>query len=296
MRIMFLAMVLGTALASDLGAQGTREYSLIFGRRISRADLATAIQNCNKAVLRPPCEEIVRKAEELFPSFGKGNVQLADYIRTLEEKTCPRGAYIRQTEWIPASQVSTQVGRLVLASHTMDCTSQEVLLWDKSANKPVLSLYDGNFVESYTGPSVHSAAQTSSAGNQQSGASVRKPGSNSRTATRTTTSEQRINTAALGKDKEVRRVDTLWRTTVVYDTVTLTNVVTKEVLRVDTVWKSRDFPWKKALLWTGGVLASGGIATAIYCHIEGCGVDTRVSSTNVNRNSGLRVSIPLRSP
>lgn len=157
MRIFVLAVTL--ALASVLEAQNAREYAVLYPRRITKAALAQAVRECDRKVLWVPCDEVVRKAEEMFPHVGKGNLQFADYIQGLEERACPVKASIRTSEWMPATEINQPQGRLVVGRHYMECESGEVLLWDKDLGKPVISLYDGNLVESYLAPDTKVAAQ-----------------------------------------------------------------------------------------------------------------------------------------
>jgi hypothetical protein len=179
MRINFLAVMV--ALASGLGAQA-QGTPLTFGGSISKTALARAVQDCDRKVLRPPCSEIILRFREIHQksfsdSSSVAQAQLADYIRSLNERPCPAGGRFRATEWVPGSGGTP--GQLIIGYGYWSCRSSERLLWE--GEKPILSLADGHIIVEYQGPSAQVA----------SGARSTQPSGVTRT-TRTTTSEQRL--------------------------------------------------------------------------------------------------------
>jgi hypothetical protein len=274
MRITFLAVTC-LALASDLGAQ-EEASPLIFGTRISKDRLVSAVRSCDQKVLRPPCTEVVKKAEQIFPSFGKGNLQFADYLASLEPRECPPGARVGTTEWVPSSKL------LFIADHPMTCEPREVHLWDKKANRPVISLYDGHLIWKYAPATQQVAtapAETLQAGAPQIPVAV----VDTPTTPRRAVPDQRIPVVKPGKPViprtvTVARVDTVTRLLRVTDTVKVTTNTVTEVRKGPRVW-----PWV-----VGTILAGGGI----YACVRWCGGDedelTSTTTVIVNNSMAIR--------
>ncbi|MBX4195371.1 hypothetical protein KW796_00195 [Candidatus Parcubacteria bacterium] len=157
-----LAVAVLAALASVSEAQGFAEGApLVFSGPITKARFAKAIQDCDKAVLRPSCSAVIQKFEEVqkiqFTEGSNKQVQLADYVRSLSDRPCPTGAKFKTTEWVPGS--GGQPGSLIIGYGDWGCTgSREIFLWD--GDKPVFSLADGHMILDYRAPQVARVAQS----------------------------------------------------------------------------------------------------------------------------------------
>lgn len=296
MRITILAVTL-LALASDLEAQGTRENSLITGRGITQDSLSKALRECDREVLRPSCDQIGAMARRLFPDAvgprGLAHVRFADYVTSLEPRPCPKGASVRQTEWIPPRLTSDRKGVLVESTIDMLCSSSEVILWDRARDRPVVSLFDGNMIRSYKAPMPQVASalpETTQAGAPSARSVVDQRPKVDTPPRRMTASEIRtpvVKPPLVMPPRAIARVDTVFlnSTVVRVDTVWIT---TKETTEIHTQARS-GFPFWRVL---GVAAALGALSWAGCEYVFGCGgTDITVTNTNINGSSGMRAAM-----